>query len=109
VEVFTAASLSALVVKFTSFLKYLAAADFRAAVTQAIPWVAGFMAVLVAAQADVSQGIVVFGTTTLGQLDVWSQMLAGLALGSAGSLAYDFKKSFDNTDSASEPKLGGGG
>jgi hypothetical protein len=108
-EVFTAATLAALVVKFTSVLKYLSSRAFREAATQVIPWVAGVLAVVLAAQADVSEGFIVWGQQALGDLDFWSQVLAGIALGSGGSVVYDFKKAVDGTDSASEPPLGGGG
>jgi hypothetical protein len=105
-EVFTAASLAALVVKFTSLIKYVSAADVRAAVTQVLTWVAGVVAVAIAAQADVSASLTVFGTQVLGDLDFWSQLLAGIALASAGSLTFDFRKAVDGTDSAKEPDLG---
>jgi hypothetical protein len=104
-EVFSAATLAALVVKVTSVLKYLSAGKTREAITQLIPWLAGVVTVMVAAQANVSEGLVVFGELALGQLNVWSQILAGLALGSGGSLVYDFKKAVDNSDSAAEPPL----
>jgi hypothetical protein len=107
-EVFTAASLAALVWKITSVLKYLTSGQVRQTVTQVIPWVAGILAVVVAAQADVAEGIVVFGTHALGDLDGWSQILAGISLGSAASVGYDVKKAVDATDSATEPPLGGG-
>lgn len=107
-EVFTLASLAALVWKFLSFLKQLTGKDYSATVTQALTWVAGIVAVILAAQADVAAGIEVFGTTALGDLDGWSQILAGLMLSSAASVGYDYKKAIDNTDSSSEPKLLGG-
>lgn len=106
-EVFTAASLAALVWKFTSTLKYASAGDFKNVLTQVIPWVAGILAVMLAAQADVAAGMVVFGDQVLGHLDGWSQVLAGLSLGSAASVGYDVKKAVDHTDSAAEPPLTG--
>jgi len=106
-EVFTAATLSAFLVKITSVLKYVSGGQFREAVTQVIPWVAGIVVILVAAQADVAENIAVWGQTALSDLDTWSQVLAGLALGSGASFAYDFKKAVDGTDSAGEPPLGG--
>lgn len=107
-EVFTAATLAALVVKITSVLKYLSAGQFREALTQVVPWVAGILVAIVAANADVASGIVIWGDMALGQLDGWSQVLAGVALGSGGSLVYDFKKAVDNSDTAAEPPLSGG-
>jgi hypothetical protein len=107
VEVFTAATLAALVVKITSVLKYLTSGAYREGITQVVPWVAGVIGVMVMAQADVSSDLVVWGTQTLGSLNTWSQVLAGVALGSTGSFAYDYKKAIDGTDSAGEPPLGG--
>lgn len=106
-EVFTAVSLAALVWKFTSTLKYASAGDFKNVLTQVIPWVGGVLAVLLAAQADVGQSVTVFGDMTLASLDGWSQILAGISLGSAASAAYDVKKAVDNTDSSAEPPLTG--
>jgi len=107
-EVFTAASLAALVWKFISVIKMITGRDLMGVVTQALTWAAGVIAVMLAAQADVSASLAVFGDQVLGSLDGWSQVLAGIALASSASVAYDYKKAVDNTDSASEPKLGGG-
>ena len=107
-EVFSAAALGTLIWKVISVVKMLTGRDFTAAVTQGLTWAAGIITVLLAAQADVSEAITVWGTQTLGQLDGWSQVLVGLTLSSAASATYDFKKAVDNTDSAGEPPLGGG-
>lgn len=107
-EVFSSASLAAFAIKVTSVLKYLSAGQVREAITQVVPWLAGVIMVAVAAHANVSQDLVVFGEMALRQLNGWSQVLAGVALGSTGSFAYDLKKALDNTDTASEPPLGGG-
>ncbi|MGH9251229.1 MAG: hypothetical protein ACRD0W_17150, partial [Acidimicrobiales bacterium] len=77
-EVFTAATLAALVAKVMSVLKYLSAAQIREALTQVLAWAAGFVVVAIAAQADVSAGLTIFGEQVLGQLDIWSQLLAGV-------------------------------
>jgi hypothetical protein len=106
-EVFTAATLGALVLKITSVLKYVTSGAYREALTQVIPWVAGVLALMLAANADVASGLVIWGEQTLGQLDGWSQILAGISLGSGASVAYDFKKAIDGGDSAAEPPLGG--
>ena len=106
-EVFTAVTLATLVVKLTSFLKYLTAGQLRDAATQAVPWAAGVGATWVAAQASVSEGVRIWGEVTLGSLDGWSVVLTGLALGSGASFSYDVKKAIDVSDSAAEPPLGG--
>jgi len=104
-EVFTAATLAALVVKVTSVLKYLTAGQWRTAVTQAVPWAAGAAVVWLGAQASATEAVRIWGEVSLGQLDGWSVVLAGVALGSSGSFAYDVKKAIDSTDSAGEPPL----
>jgi hypothetical protein len=105
-EVFTAATLAALVLKVTSFTKYVIAGQLRQALTQAVPWGVGMGGVWVAAQSMVAENMRIWGEVSLGQLDGWSIVLAGLALGSFGSFGYDVKKAVDNTDSAAEPPLG---
>lgn len=107
-EVFTLATLAALVWKVVSVIKLATGKDYTPVITQCLTWVAGVIAVLLAAQTDVAETVRVFGEMSLGQLDGWSQVLVGLTLSSVGSVAYDYKKAFDNTDSASEPPLGGG-
>lgn len=107
-EVFTLATLAALVWKVVSIVKMATGKDYTPVITQGLTWLAGIIAVILAAQTDVAESVAVFGTTTLGQLDGWSQVLVGLTLSSAGSVAYDYKKAIDNTDSASEPPLMGG-
>ena len=106
-DVFTLAALAALGAKLVSALKYLLDGDGRSFATQAIVWLVGAVLVMVAAQADIAAGIVV-GDTSLGSLDVWSQVLVGLQLSSSASFAYDFKKAIDGSDYASEPALGSG-
>ena len=105
-EALTLAAIAALALKATSLLKYLAAGAFRQSLETVVPWVAGFVILLIAAQADVAAGVVVFGDRTLGSLDVWSLLIAGTTLGATGSVVYDVKSAIDNTDTAKEPPLG---
>lgn len=107
IEVVTGATLTALLVKVTSFLKYVSDGKWREALTQLVAWAAGIGVVVVAAATGVTEDLLIFGHEVLGQMNGWSQILAGLALGSGGAFAYDFKKAIDNTDSAGEPPLGG--
>lgn len=109
-EVVTLAALAALVTKFTTWLKFVRAKDWNATLTQAAVWAVGIGVAMIAAQADVAQGLTVFGNNLLADLDVWSQVLVGLGLGSAGSVVfYDYRKALDGSDSAKEPPLLGGG
>lgn len=107
-EVFTLATLGAVAVKLTSVAKYLTAGQVREALTQALPWTIAAGTLWVGAQAAVTEHLAVWGGQSLGAMDGWSLLLAGISLGSSGSLVYDFKKARDNSDTATEPPLGGG-
>jgi hypothetical protein len=105
-EVFTAATLLALVTKFTGVVKYLSNREWRAVATQVLSWVVATAAVMIAAQADVAENLTTWGNIALSDLDFWSQVLAGIAVGSGASVIYDYEKVFDNTNTAVEPRLG---
>lgn len=103
-EVIGLASLIALAWKFVDFIKYIKTRDVNGAVTQAATWVAGIVVVFLAASADITSTLEI-GGFALGEVNVWSKVLIGLSLLSLGSVAYDFKKAIDNTDSAHTPSL----
>jgi hypothetical protein len=89
VEIVTFAALVALSTKLVSFVKMALARD-RGAVTQLVSWVVGIGVTFLAANAGLTTTLLIPGTdATFGQLDTWSAVLTGLALGSAGSLTYD--------------------
>ena len=94
----------ALAVKIVDFVKYISNRDTNGIITQLAVWVSGVVVVFLLAATDFADGVEVAGMT-LDSLNVWSQVLLGLTLGSTGSFAYDFKKSLDNTDSAVMPTL----
>lgn len=105
------AVLAALALKFTDFLKFARVKDWNSVSTQAAVWTSGVVAVFLGASADISAEVEVFGSL-LGDLDIASQILTGLSLGSVGSVLYDFKSALDGTDSAVTPpltSLSGGG
>jgi hypothetical protein len=106
-EVFTAATLVALALKITSTVKYAKARDWWSIITQAVAWAAGVGVVWLAAEAQAVQDVVLWSTVTAGSLDIWSIVLAGLALGSSASFGRDALKAVDNTTSTAEPSLGG--
>lgn len=105
-EALTLAALAALAVKVMTVVKSIGK-DNNKALTQVLTWLVGFGVLAVGAHAQVTEGIVVLGTTRLGDLDVASLFLAGTALGSVGSVGYDFTKAVDNTQTAAEPSLTG--
>jgi Family of unknown function (DUF5699) len=106
VQVVTLTTLAALAVKVTSVLRYAAAGQIRDVITQLIPWTAGILLFFLAGAAAVAAPLTLWGDVPLGDMDVWSKVLAGLALGSGGSVAFhDAFKAIDQTQSAAEPRL----
>lgn len=100
-------ALAALVWKFVDFLKYCtswSSGGRNGAVTQLIIWVAGVVAVLLFARSDWA-GSVSIGELTLDRMNLWSQIVAGLSVGSLTSVGFDTKKAVDATDSAKTPSL----
>lgn len=98
--------LGALATKIIDFVKYVRNKDWNAAITQAATWVAGVVVIMLAANANAFEVLVLPGMADpLGSLNVWSLILIGLTLTSFISFAYDFKKAIDGTDSAKAPPL----
>jgi hypothetical protein len=107
VEVFAAVTLAALFVKVTSVLKYLSAGQYRQALTQMIPWLAGIFGIWVIGHASVTEQAPLFsGGVPVADYDFWSIVLVGAGLGSDGSVVYDFTKAVGG-DPPAEPPLGG--
>lgn len=104
-EVLTLASLIALGMRIVSFLKYLRAADWNSAFTQAATWGAGVVLVFLAGAADVTQQLELFNGIVLGTVNAASKILLGMMFLSLGSQVYEFKKAIDRSDSAAEPAL----
>lgn len=98
------AGLIALAWKFVDFLKFLRNRDWNASLTQICVWAAGVGVVFLGAAADDTKTIKV-GTIALGAMNTPGKVLLGLCVLSVGSVVYDFKKAFDNTDSAAERSL----
>jgi hypothetical protein len=107
IEVVTLVSLGALAWKVTSVLKYVTAGQFREAVTQLVPWVGAWGILAAAAASGAADSTLIWGHQTLGDMNVWGLLLAGISLGSGASVGYDLKKARDNSDEAGEPPLGG--
>lgn len=105
-EVITLASLISLGNKVTAFLKSLTNKDWNAVITQLVHWGGMTIILVFAAHASIANQITLFdGVPPLKELDGASLLLAGMSLGSLGSVLYDFKKARDNTDGAVEPPL----
>jgi len=93
--------------KVVSVVKSLTSGDFNTPVTQLLVWAAAIGGLFLAANADVTEHLIVPGVSdqTLGTLGGASLVLLGLIAGSTGSVVYDFKKAIDGSDSAAEPRL----
>lgn len=94
----------ALVWKVVDFVKHVRVRDIDAVVAQASVWVAGVIVTFLLAATDFASGVDI-GDRSLDGLNAWSLVLLGLSIGSTGSVAYDFKRAFDNSDSAAMPSL----
>lgn len=95
---------AALVLKVLDFVKALKNQDSNAIVTQLGVWIAGVGVIFLLGSTDFASGVEVAGYT-LDSLNAWSLVFLGLTVGSTGSLIFDFKKSFDNTDSSRQEPL----
>lgn len=105
-EIAVLAGLAFAVNKTVSVIKELVNKNFNAAITQLVVWVVGFIAVVLAAHAAITEALVVPGLTVpLGSLDWPSELLLAWILGSTGSFIFDFKKAIDSSDSSAEPSL----
>lgn len=87
-----------------NFLKYLAARDWNAVITQVIVWVGGFVVVWVAAQTTLF-GNFAFNLVPLKLLKTADLIFIGFNIGSGGTFANELKKAFDRSDTATTPML----
>lgn len=97
--------LGLVVYTLTNLLKYLRARDWNGVVTLLGAWVIGIIAVWLVGATDWAQTVTVGGLKTLDKLSWAEKVLVGLVVTSVGSVVYDLKKSFDNTDTAATPML----
>ena len=96
--------LLATVKKVIDFVRYAKAGDVNGIVVQLLAWLSGVALVALAAHTAWSQQLE-FGGITLHGMGFASQVLAGIALGSAASLAQDALRAADNSQSAAVPAL----
>lgn len=96
--------LSALIKKIVDTVKYGAAGDVNAVVTQVVAWLAGIAVAFLAASSDFGDSIAVNGDF-LGLLNGWSVALVGLNLASTAGIGWDIIKAVDSSNSAVVPNL----
>jgi hypothetical protein len=98
------AALGTLVFTFVNFLTYVKARNLNGVVTQLIAWVAGVVAILIAAHTQFAPDIT-FGNHPLSKLDWQSQVFLGLIATSILSTVNEVKKAIDGSDSAKKVPL----
>lgn len=105
-EAITLVILGTLAGKFVDWVKFIQAKDWNATITQLAVWGAGVAVILLGANADAFEALMLPGfDRPIGDMNFYSLMLIGLSLTSLISFAYDFKKAIDGTDSAKTPHL----
>jgi hypothetical protein len=93
-----------LVFTFVNVLTYIRSKNLNGVVTQAIAWVAGIVAILIAAHTQFAPQIS-FGSQKLSQMDWQTQVFLGLIATSILSTVNEVKKAIDTTDSAAKAPL----
>lgn len=92
--------------KIIELIKYLRARDTNGAVTLLSIHITGVLVMLVAAEAEITETLVIPGMTqAIGTIDLLSVIFIGLVFSSLTSKLYDFQKAVDNSDSAVQPSL----
>lgn len=86
------------------WLRYLKAGEWNGVITQAAAWGAGTVVVVIVANSDFAT-VANFGGFTFDKLNLWSQVIAGISVGSAASLAKDTLKSIDDKQTSAVPTL----
>lgn len=92
--------------KLVELAKFVRNKDWNGALTLAVLMVVGVAVVFFAAEAEVTETLVVPGTVTpIGVMDGPSLVFVGLIFTSLVSKLYDFQKALDGSDSAAQPSL----
>ena len=100
------ATLIGLVISVVNLLIYVSKRNVDGAVKILIVWVAGVVCTLLASQTDYADSFS-FGGVTLDVANTWTQIWIGLTIGGSATVVNEFKKAFDNHDSADKPAIVG--
>ncbi len=100
------ATLIGLIISVVNLLIYIKNKNWDGTWKTLAVWVAGVGAVLLAAQTDYAPSFS-FGGVTLDAANTWTQIWIGLTIGGSATVVNEFKKAFDNKDSAEKPPLVG--
>lgn len=98
------ATLIGFIISAVNLLILLKAKNWDASFKTLAVWCAGVGGVLLAAQTDYASQFD-FGGVTLAAANTWTLIWIGLTLGGSATVVNEFKKAFDNTDSAQKPPL----
>lgn len=92
--------------KLVDFTKFLTNRNWNASLTQLYAWGIGIILVVLAAGADVLEGLALPGMTVpVGEMDFGSLLIVGMSMSSLMGVGFDFKKAFDGSDTAITPPL----
>ena len=92
-----------LIWKVVDFARFIRAKDVDSALVQVVVWVVGVAVTFLLAGTNWADAIVL-GDVGIGNMTWQSLLLVGLSLGSSASALVDFKRAFDNSDSAAVPR-----
>ena len=103
-EAISLIALVTLMKKIVDTFKFVTNRNINALVTQIVTWATGVFVLWLAANADITENVEVFGVT-FGALETGSIVLGGMIFSSAASVVYDYQASRDNSDTAKTPPL----
>lgn len=96
--------LAALIAKLIDFGKALSNRDGNAAVTQLVAWVSGVLILILFARSDFAAAIE-YGGVTISNMNIWTQIIVGMAISSVASVGNDVRQAVDPTVQTRELKL----
>ena len=100
------ALLTAAVIAIIDFVRYAKAQDWNGALTIFLAWLAGFGAVLLAANAGYTDHIVLVNDQPpLGEADLGSLVLLGFVIGSLAPVGVKILKAVDSSTTSKSPQL----
>lgn len=93
---------------FQNLARFLKAKDWNGTVGILLAAATGIAAVVLAAHSSATAALhMITNGPALGALDGGSQILLGIAVGSAGTVLADLRKAFDNSATAEKPPIVG--
>lgn len=97
-------AMALLVFTIINFIRYLVNGDKNGIVTTLSVWIAGVVVVLLTAQTDFAEGIVI-ADRAMSTYNTASLIFLGLTISSIGVFANEIRGALDNSDSTQKPSL----